>query len=80
MTQERHLMIDEFRKPEAIEVRHVGSEVRRHKIKRSLLSSPPMHVFCHSEAITTACLDGPRAPHDKMTTFQNRAEDLAQCS
>ena len=74
------MMIDEFRKPEAIEVRNVGSEVRRHRMKRSLLSIPPMQVLCHPEPIAVTCLDEPQALHQKVTMLQNQAEFLAQCS
>jgi hypothetical protein len=74
MTQERHMMIDEFRKPDAREVLCVGSEVRRHRMKRSLLSISPMQVFCHAEPIAPASLDAARVLLQNVTMLQDRAE------
>lgn len=68
------MMIDELRKPNAIEIQCVGSEVRRHRMKRSLLSVPPMQVLCHAASIAPECLDAPRTLLQIVTMLQDRAE------
>jgi hypothetical protein len=74
------MLIDELRKPDAIEVRCVGSEIQRHRMKRSLLSISPMQVLCHGGPIAPASLDVPRTLLQSVIMLQDRAEYLAQCS
>lgn len=74
MTQKRCVMIDKLRKPDALEVRHIGSEMRRHKMKRSLLSITPMQIFCHFQERPTASLDASPALRQKVTILQYVAE------
>lgn len=74
------MLIDELRKPDAIEVRCVGSEIQRHRMERSLLSISPMQVLCHAGPIAPASLDVPRTLLQSVIMLQDRAEYLAQCS
>lgn len=74
MTQMRCVMIDKLRKPNAPEVRHVGPEIQRHRMKRSLLSMTPMQIFCQLPRQPATNLDALPALFQKVTMLHSVAE------
>lgn len=74
MTQKRRVMIDKVREPDALQVRQVGLEMRRHRLKRSLLSMTPMQIFCHFQERPAASLDASPTLRQKVTILHYVAE------
>lgn len=74
MPQTRRLTIDKLREPDALQVRHIGSEMRRHGLKRSSLSMTPMQIFCHLQKQPAASLDAPPALRQNVTMLHHMAE------
>jgi hypothetical protein len=79
MPQTRRVMIDKLREPDALQVRHVGSEMRRHRLKRSSLLMTPMQIFCHFQEQPAASLDAPPALRQKGYNITLCGGALTQC-